>query len=220
MIVVFTVLFFLAIVSLIVGLIKPSLIIRWGANEKKTRGRAALISIIAIVIFAIGAMSSTNSPSKVSSPEITTKTTQETQKTLQWNKSDPDPLKNGNMKIAAEELKKYDTLANIAERQDVSMVYKSPWDYYGKVIAFAGTVAVAENNPPDSNVSKALGGESCEVVIQYGEDIIVDGIIAGNANSIKVGQQVTIYGYPVGRTEVKNKMGGSFTHLVVVGKLQ
>ncbi|WP_427114171.1 hypothetical protein [Megasphaera sueciensis] len=220
MIILFTILFFLAIISLILGLIKPSLIIRWGPNEKKTRSKAALISIVAIVIFAIGAMSSTSSTPKTSTSEPAAKASQETQKTIQWNKSDPDALKNGNMKIAIGEIKKHETLAPIAESQNPTAVYKSPWDYYGKVIAFTGTVAIAENTPPDNDLSKALGGEACEIVIESTDKVIVDAMIAGNANNIQVGQQVTLYGYPIGRTEVKNKLGGSFTHLVVIGKLQ
>jgi hypothetical protein len=183
--------------------------------KKSMLKTSAMVMSLAAMFSLAGCGSSSNDSASAKGSN----TSQSEDAAPKWNKSDPDPLKNGNMKIAVEELKKHDALASIAENQDIVAVYKSPWDYYGKVIPFTGTVAIAENNPPDNNISKALGGESCEIVIQSGENIIVDGIISGNANSIQVGQQATIYGYPVGRTEVKNKMGGSFTHLVVVGKL-
>ncbi|MGE1061834.1 hypothetical protein NXG27_04220 [Megasphaera paucivorans] len=218
MIILFTILFFLAIISLILGLMKPCLIIRWGTDEKKTRGKAALISTIAIIIFAIGAIFSTSSTQKLSSSDPMAKTAQE--ETVQWNKSDPDALKNGNIKLAIGEIKKHRALAPIAESQDATVVYKSPWNYYGKVISFTGRVAIAENNPPDNDLSKALGGEACEIVIESSKNVIIDALIAGNVNNTQVGQQITLYGYPVGRTDVKNKIGGSFTHLVVIGKLQ
>lgn len=186
MIILFTILFFLAIISLILGLMKPCLIIRWGTDEKKTRGKAALISTIAIIIFAIGAIFSTSSTQKLSSSDPMAKTAQE--ETVQWNKSDPDALKNGNIKLAIGEIKKHRALAPISESQDATVVYKSPWNYYGKVISFTGRVAIAENNPPDNDLSKALGGEACEIVIESSKNVIIDALIAGNVNNTQVGQ--------------------------------
>ncbi len=80
----FLALFFVAILALIVGLISPKLVVRWGAEEKRTRGRVALTYGIAIVVlfFAFGIASdhekgatspsqtvaAANPPSEVSKP--------------------------------------------------------------------------------------------------------------------------------------------------------
>ncbi|WP_342564307.1 hypothetical protein NST84_03680 [Paenibacillus sp. FSL R7-0345] len=36
------------------------------------------------------------------------------------------------------------------------------------------------------------------------------------SRALQVGDYVSITGYPIGRTEVENAMGGSYTHLIAV----
>ena len=136
-----------------------------------------------------------------------------------WNKSEVDATKNGNLQIAVKEMMKHQNLSDIAIQADPIAVYRSPWDYYGKVVTFTGTAYVLENMPPENNMSKLFGGSMCEVIISYDGGEIVDGLLAGDTNNLQVGQTVTFYGYPIGRTEVPNKMGGKFNHLMVIGRL-
>jgi len=51
MLIIFCLLFLIAIIVFIVGLIRPCLIMRWGPEEKKTRKRMAIIGSITIIFF-------------------------------------------------------------------------------------------------------------------------------------------------------------------------
>lgn len=179
---------------------------------KKSMFKAAIISMLiasAVGIAGCGSSSSNDSAKN---------TTKQEQQEIKWNKSEPDAMKNGNIALAAKEVKNNTTLAASATDQDPAAVIKAPWDYYGKVIKFTGTVALVQAMPPESDVGKAMGGQCGEIVIEA-QDTIIDAIIAGDVTNIQEDQQVTFYAYPVGRTEVQNKLGGTFTHLVVVGRL-
>ena len=139
---------------------------------------------------------------------------------VQWNKSEPDAMKNGNFALAVKELKKNNNaLSDSAVNQDAASVIKAPWNYYGQIISFTGIVASVQAEPPESKMGKVMGGQCGEIVMQSDQETIVDAMVSGDVTGIENGQQVTIYAYPVGRTEVPNRIGGSFTHLVVVGRL-
>lgn len=73
--------FLVSIICIIIGLVKPSIVIRWGSDNHKTRGRAALIyGLIAIVSLALfsaaphTAATVAQAPSSAQAPK-TTKTT-------------------------------------------------------------------------------------------------------------------------------------------------
>ena len=136
-----------------------------------------------------------------------------------WNKSEIDATKNGNMAIAAEIVRtEKDSIKQNAETVNAADVIKRPWDYYGKVYKFQGESAVLQDYPPTSDIGKALGGDACEIVMTCGaQETIVDGMLAGNTKGLQEGSTVEIYGYVVGTMEVDNKIGGKFTHLIVVG---
>ena len=124
--------------------------------------------------------------------------------------------KNGNWQIAVKEMNKVDDLKSIAETADPSSVLKAPWNYYGKVLTFTGTVSDIKENPPDSESSKRLGGSSYSVVVNLENDVTVQGEMAGSSGNIKEGQQLTIYGYPVGTIEGNNTMGGHPVYICIV----
>ena len=96
-------------------------------------------------------------------------------------------------------------------------VVKAPWNYYGKVLQFRGEVAIVQEYPPRSDVSKLLGGAATEIILVAADDTIVDFFITGSSGNVRVGDVVTIYGFPVGLLDVENKMGGKTTQLAVVG---
>ena len=138
-----------------------------------------------------------------------------------WNKNDLNPQSNGNIAVAASLLRKNSNPEPSAIDVAPEDVMKRPWDYYGQVVRFTGYAAVLQDYPPGSDLSKALGGECCEVVISAGSDsaVIVDGILLGSTKGIREGDVVTFVGYPCGVMEVPNKLGGKFSHLIVVGKI-
>ncbi|SEC17828.1 hypothetical protein [Paenibacillus sp. GP183] len=93
-------------------------------------------------------------------------------------------------------------------------VVKTPWNYYGKSISFKGTVGVVDDYPPDSALGKS--GIASEIVIECVDGTIVDFLSLVPSGDIQMNQQVIITGYPIGRTEVNNTLGGKFAHLIVV----
>lgn len=129
---------------------------------------------------------------------------------LVWNTSDIDIETNGNIQVALEYLLTSSPLSK-GKQVDNEKVYKAPWEYYGKALTFSGYVSIADDYPPtgDSYLQS-------EVVIITDDDVIVDFIGTVPSGDIKINDYVSITGLVVGRTEVDNTTGGTFTHLIVV----
>lgn len=80
MLLIFVMLAFVALVALIVGLINPKAVVRWSAEEKRTRGRAAMIygfsTIFFLVVFAVACVvtypSSSRNTASNSTPSVST----------------------------------------------------------------------------------------------------------------------------------------------------
>lgn len=147
-------------------------------------------------------------------------TSEETQDPLllDWNKTEIDVMSNGNIQIAVEALSSNSFSESEAIEQEAEKVIKTPWEYYGKFMKFTGIVAVVQDFPPGSDTSIALNTDtSTDVVIETDDGTIVELFGSISSGNVKVGDQVTIYGYPVGTADVENKMGGFFTHLIIVG---
>lgn len=137
---------------------------------------------------------------------------------LSWNKTDINAMSNGNISVAVEALSLAQSSVGNSVSEQPQKVIKAPWNYYGKFIKFTGLVAVVQDFPPGSDISNALNTEtSTDVVIETDDGTIVEFFGAVSSGDLQVGDQVTFYGYPVGTAEVDNKMGGSFTHLLIVG---
>lgn len=130
-----------------------------------------------------------------------------------WNANEPDAMKNGNIPKAIDMLK---VMKETPAGEPVSPdeVMKAPWSFYGKPLIFTGEVAVVEDYPPGSDFGKA--GLASDIVIETGDGTIVEFFSMVPSGSMKAGQTVSITAYAVGRTEVENKLGGSFTHLIAV----
>ena len=136
-----------------------------------------------------------------------------------WNKDDLDPTTSGNLEIAIRTFLDKPDVESFAVDVAAAEVMRRPWDYYGQAVRFRGQVAVIQDYPPGHNMSEALGGESCEIVITAEDGLtIIDGLLLGNTRGLHVGDYVTFCGYPCGIMEVPNKFGGKFSHLIVVGR--
>lgn len=225
----------LSLISIVLGLIKPSLVIRWGDPDKRTRGKVLKTYLIAFVVFfGLGmavdrmpssddekpattssqqASSSSSSSSSVSSGAATKKESEP-----KWNKSEPEAEKNGNANIAIKELKKVGDMKPVAEQVDPAELMKRPWDYYGKVVSYSGRISDIGDNPPGSPESKAFGGDTYTVVVMGDGDSSVQAIMSGKSGSLQKDQQVTIYGFPVGTMKLQNRMGGQNNAVLLIGK--
>lgn len=149
------------------------------------------------------------------------KEAEEKQKKLdsRWNKSEMDAAKNGNIRVAIDLINLDSNLAEKAESAEAAAIAKRPWDYFGKVIRFTGNVGVVQDYPPQSDLGKAFHGDCAEIVMTDINDgsTIIDAFIKGSAGNIREGATVTLLAYPAGISDVDNKVGGKFTHLMCVG---
>ena len=230
---------FFSFIALVLGLIKPSLVVRWGDEASRTRKKAFKTYLLVLIIAVVGAgitaspdSASTKQPVENSSSSSTegkktaenssssnsTETKKAEEKPVAWNTSEIDAGKNGNIKVAVKELKKIDDIKSAAETQPGAIVVKRPWDYYGKVLTFTGQVSDISDYAPNSDEAKALGGKSFVIVINTEDGTTVQGEIQGDSGTIKKGEKATIYGYPAGTIEGPNTMGGKGTYLLLVGK--
>ena len=83
---------------------------------------------------------------------------------------------------------------------------------------YFGYASVLQDYPPGHELSNAIGGEFCEIVMtNETESVIIDGMLRGSTKGIQNGDLVTFYDYPVGIMEVPNKVGENFSHLIIVG---
>lgn len=112
-----------------------------------------------------------------------------------------------------------DDVIGIAESPTPGQVMKAPWTYYGKIIKLAGTVGIVQEYPPDSAEAKAAGGELSEIVFVTNDRTFIDHLHLGSTGNLTVGDNVTIYGFPVGIVDAKNKLGGTTQELTTVGKI-
>jgi len=134
-----------------------------------------------------------------------------------WNTSDVNIQTNGNLRIAAAAIKSLSP-GNGIRHNDPAAVIKTPWKYYGQLLCYAGMAEVAEDYPAGSDFSKALqSDEAGEIVFTHNDGTILDFFVVGGTSALKAGQTAFLCGLPIGRVEVPNKLGGMFTHLVLVG---
>jgi len=141
-----------------------------------------------------------------------------TNTSMEWDKSDINIQNNGNVPVAINHLKQAGDLKSIAKDAVPGDVFKKPWDFYGQVVKLTGEVGLVQDYPPDSEITKMMGGkESSEIVLVTEDLTFVDFLISGNSGNVQVGDTVTVYGYPCGQAAVTNKMGGQTNQLVLVG---
>ncbi len=134
--------------------------------------------------------------------------------TPEWNMEEPDALENGNLYLAVDLVNALGTIPD-GETVPAQEVLKTPWNYYGRALIFTGTVEDVQDFPPGSEDYQA--GRQSDVVITANDGTTtVEFFIMVPSGGIQVGQTVTMTGYPIGRTEVENTLGGSYTHLIVV----
>lgn len=134
-----------------------------------------------------------------------------------WNTGDMYVTSNGNLPLAIELLKVTGDITKTATSPAPSAVQKAPWNYYGKPVKLTGTVGIVQDYPPGNNLSVEMGGTASEIVMFTDDGAFVDTLLSVSSGTVKMGDSVTVFGYPVGLIEGENKMGGKTTQLVLVG---
>lgn len=204
MLVLFLILSLVSVVLLIIGFTSPGLVIRWGTvrtrrQSVKVYGTSTLICIILLFATWVHSANSSKAPAE-------------------WNTSDSNAASNGNITLAVQWLQSTSQSIKLsAASPEPNAVFKKPWEYYGQVVKLTGKVTSAKDYSSNSNVSKELGTAGSEIVITTKDQTDIDFLMAGQAGQVKVGDTVSVYGYPVGHESVANKLGGKTSELVVVG---
>lgn len=136
-----------------------------------------------------------------------------------WNTADLNPISSGNLKTAFFTFRDNPNVESLAINVNAAEVMRRPWEYYGQAVRFSGRAVVLQDCPPGHDMSKAFGGESCEIVLLADDgNTVVDGMLLGNTKGLNIGDRVTFCGYPCGILKVANKAGGLVSHLAVVGR--
>ena len=133
-----------------------------------------------------------------------------------WNTTEIDAVKNGNIAVAVNWVNRNSALRGAAIAPQPQYIAKQPWNYYGKVVRVTGTVGVVQDYPAGSD-NAINGNDTADIVILCGDGTIAEIFCMKPSGNITTGCTVTLYGYPVGVTEVPNRVGGTDTHLIMVG---
>ena len=135
-----------------------------------------------------------------------------------WNTSENDAMQNGNLAVAYNYITRSPNLRSQAADYSPASVAKTPYLYYGHVVTFSGVVEVVQDYPPSSTFGQAFGGRNAsDIVMMCADGTIAEMFCMKASGNITAGHGVTFYGYPIGVTEVPNRVGGTFTHLILVG---
>jgi hypothetical protein len=133
-----------------------------------------------------------------------------------WNTTEIDAIKNGNIGVAVNWLNRSPAIRSAAIAPQPQYIAKAPFNYFGKVVKVAGTVGVVQDFPAGSD--SALDGQATsDIVIECEDGTIAESFCMKPSGNITTGCTVILYGYPVGVTEVPNRNGGNDTHLILVG---
>lgn len=172
--------------------------------------------LVAIVLLVVGLVGLVDALQSLSGSTPASRQAEHADKPA-WNTSDVNIQTNGNLPIAASVIKSMSP-SNGIQHNDPTSVIKTPWKYFGQLLCYSGTVEVAEDYPAGSNISNTLRSkEAGEVVLAHYDGTILDFFVVGGTGQIKAGQMASLCGLPIGRLEVPNRLGGTFTHLVFVG---
>jgi hypothetical protein len=120
------------------------------------------------------------------------------------------------MAFAVQKILANPNLRDQATIEDPQTVAKTPYNFYGQVIKFTGTVAVVQDYPAGSDNAIA-GKESSDIVTVTSDQTIVESLCMKSSSDMRVGDTVNLYGYPAGVMDVPNRVGGSDVHLIIVG---
>jgi hypothetical protein len=139
-------------------------------------------------------------------------------RSLEWNREEPDALKNGNIAVALQKILRNPDCRSDAVPPAPALVVKALPDYYGKSLKLCGKVYLINTLSAESAFGRALGGKpGSEILLVCGDKTVVDMLCTMPNPRVKAGDSATVYGFAIGTTQVPNPAGGVVTRLVLVG---
>lgn len=133
-----------------------------------------------------------------------------------WNTNDPDGTSNGNVDVAMSLIRSGTKPSSFVVGQSAS-VMKAPWNFYGRLVCANGTVSDAVDYPPGGDESRKFDGADAQIVIADEDGTPMDYLLLGGTGSARPDSPFMLCGYPVGRVDVDNGLGGQTTELLLVG---
>ena len=184
-----------------------------------TKGTSKKLLISGLIMLAIIASFYIFEKNKISSKDIATSlaSTISQPATPIWNTSEPNVGKNGNFSIALNALRVAGNTEQGAMDCIPKDVLKRPWDYYGKIIKISGKVGLVQDYPPSSSESISMSGPTAQIVVLCNDGTTVYDLVSGNSGTMRIGNTISVYGFPIGTEDVTNKLGKVTTGLVMVG---
>ncbi|MFJ8452481.1 hypothetical protein [Bacillus paramycoides] len=211
----FALLFFVCLIALIIGIIKPQLVVRWGAEEK--RNRKSVLKFYGIGVIAMFVLFGVTSDGTKKTEEAKTeaKPAKAEQKKELTAEEKAAAEKAAAEKAAAEQAAAEKAAAEKAAKEEEERIgyepgitydqlARTPDEFKGKKAKFTGKVLQVMEGQGETQLRVAVNGNYDKVLyIAYKSDIINSRVLENDNVTIK-GKSAGIYTY-------KSTMGGKIS---------
>ncbi|KMN47078.1 hypothetical protein [Bacillus sp. LK2] len=221
----FALLFFVCLIALIIGIIKPQVVVRWGAVEKRTRKSVLKfygIGLIAMFVLMIATANDTKKTEEANTAAKPAKAEQKKELTAEEKAAAEQAAaekaaaeKAAAEKAAAEQAAAEKAAAEKAAKEEEERIgyetgitydqlARTPDDFKGKKAKFTGKVLQVMEGQGETQLRVAVNGNYDKVLyIAYKSDIINSRVLENDNVTIK-GKSAGIYTY-------KSTMGGEIS---------
>lgn len=196
----FALLFFVCLIALIIGIIKPQLVVRWGSEEK--RNRKSVLKFYGIGVVAMFILFGVTSEG--------TKKTEEAKTEAKLAKAEQKKELTAEEKAAAEQAAAEKAAKEEEERigYETGITYdqlaRTPDDFKGKKAKFTGKVLQVMEGQGETQLRIAVNGDYDKVLyIAYKSDILNSRVLEKD--------NVTVKGKSAGIFTYKSTMGGEIS---------
>ena len=196
----------ICLIALVVGLVKPSLVVRWG--EKRTRLRAFMIYGGLLIVFAVLGSAMTSPEEKAAIAEKARIEQQQKAELEAKNAAEKKAKAEQDAKAAAEKQKREkDDYIKSAQHISFQALSRNPDNYKGKIVTFSGKVVQVQESGNDVvmriNVTQKQYGWDDTVWVNYTK-VSKEGRILEN-------DIITFWGQYKGIREYKAVMGNTIS---------
>ncbi|WP_142344724.1 hypothetical protein [Bacillus cereus] len=216
----FALLFFVCLIALIIGVIKPQLVVRWGAVEKRTRKSVLKfygIGLIAMFVLMVATANDTKKTEEANTEAKPAKAEQKKELTAEEKAAAEQAAaeKAAADKAAAEQAAAEKAAAEKAAKEEEERIgyetgitydqlARTPDDFKGKKAKFTGKVLQVMEGQGETQLRVAVSGNYDKVLyVVYKSDIINSRVLENDNVTIK-GKSAGIYTY-------KSTMGGEIS---------
>ena len=201
----FALLFFVCLIALIIGIIKPQLVVRWGSEEK--RNRKSVLKFYGIGVVAMFILFGVTSEG--------TKKTEEAQTEAKPAKAEQKKELTAEEKAAAEQAAAEKAAAEKAAKEEEERIgyetgitydqlARTPDEFKGKKAKFTGKVLQVMEGKGETQLRVAVNGNYDKVLyVVYKSDILNSRVLEKDNVTVK-GKSAGIYTY-------KSTMGGEIS---------